>query len=60
MREITKKEDGVGGGERGVCLANGFWQTQGGTFSVLEGVDSGFPLETYTDIHAPPLLKGTV
>lgn len=36
-------------------MVNGFWQTQGGVFSVLEGADSGYPLETRTHTHIPSL-----
>lgn len=54
------KENEEGGGERGVWLVNGFWQTQGGIFSVFEGADSGFPLETHIDIHTPTHPEGTV
>lgn len=55
-----EKEEEEGGGEWGVWLVNGFWQTQGGIFSVLDRADSGFPLETQIDIHAPTLPEGTV
>lgn len=70
MWEVTKRrmkrrmEEGGGRRRRngGVWLVNGFWQTRGGIFAVLEGgqtVDN--PPETRTDAHIrAPSLKGSL